>query len=90
MDLCLDNSSNTQNIINSSCCHNIHLLIKGQTPVKKALQATNLEIQNLAIIVDFDSFNFKDAYQQQPSFNQNYIPPLLVKNIPVLVQTFRI
>ncbi len=71
-------------------CHNIQLLIKGQNVEQKALVLGNLDIQKIAIILNFNILDFESLYQQQPTFYKNYTPPLLVENIPVLVQTFRI
>jgi len=71
-------------------CHNIQLLVKGQNIEQKALISNSLEIQKIALILDFDILPFEDANQKNLSFYKNYSPPLLVKNIPILVQTFRI
>ncbi|NQW36290.1 MAG: hypothetical protein HQ471_04720 [Flavobacteriales bacterium] len=90
MDLCGGENSSSQTIINNSCCQNVQLFIKGQTVEQKALVSESLESNQIVCVQNFKSFDFKSDYQQQPAFYQNYTPPLLVENIPVLVQSFLI
>lgn len=73
-----------------SCCFNIQEFVKGQNHEQNALQVASLDIQKIAIVVDFNSFDFDAVYKSIEYTYQDYSPPLLVKNIPVLVQTFRI
>lgn len=89
MRLC-DKKSTSNTIKNNGCCHNVQVFIKGQNLEQKALSTLILDVQQSAIIIDFKSFNFEADYVQQPTFYQNYSPPLLVKDIPVLVQSFLI
>jgi len=84
-DLYDNGDSVSQNIKSIKCCHNV----KAKTIKQKALLPNNLKVQKVAIVVNFNSFGFKDSYLHF-SFYQNYTSPFLVKNIPVLVQTFRI
>jgi len=76
--------------LNKSCCHDVIEIIKGQNIEQKAISAVSIDVQKIAIIVSFVSFDFDVAYKQITYTFQDYSPPLLVKNIPVLVQTFRI
>jgi len=76
--------------LDNGCCQNIQEFIKGQNLEQKALQIASLDIQKIAIVVDFNSFDFDAIYKPVAYTYQDYSPPLLVKNIPVLVQTFRI
>ncbi|MFK5891168.1 MAG: hypothetical protein QM486_10625 [Flavobacteriaceae bacterium] len=86
--------SNTDNPFSDSMksdgCHNIQLLIKGQNVEQKALISNSLELHKIALILDFDILPFEESIQKNLPFYKNYSPPLLVKNISVLVQTFRI
>ncbi len=86
MDLYDNDNSDSLIIKNIKCCHNV----KVQFIKQKALLPTNLKVQKVAVIVDFNTFSFDEVYQQKVFPYQNYTSPFLVKNIPVLVQTFRI
>lgn len=90
MYVCGDDNTSSQSVKNNGCCHNETLLIKGQNLEQKAITATNLDIQKIAVIPNFNILSFEDIYQKKPTFYKNYSPPLLVKNIPVLVQSFLI
>ena len=88
--VCNGDDSSQNKSLDNGCCHNVQEFIKGQNLEQKALQTANLDIQKIAIIVNFKSFDFDAVYKQIAYTYQDYSPPLLVKNIPVLVQTFRI
>lgn len=89
MSLC-DKNSTSNSLKNNGCCRNVQVFIKGQNLEQKALSTLILDIQQSAIIVDFKSYNFKADYIQKPTAYHTYLPPLLVKDIPVLVQSFLI
>lgn len=90
MDVCGDTNSTSNSIKNNGCCHNVLVFIKGQNLEQQAISTLILDVQQSAIIVDFKDFNFIADYLQQPTFYQNYSPPSLVKDIPVLDQSFLI
>lgn len=89
MNLC-DKKATSNAIKSNGCCHNVQVFIQGQNLEQKALTAIALELSQVALIVDFKAFNFEQAYQHHPVAYQNYTPPLLVNDIPVLVQSFLI
>jgi len=89
MDLS-DSDNPFSELMKNNNCHNIRLHFNGQNIEQKALISSSLEIHKLALIIAFNSFDFESDYLQQPLSYQNYSPPLLVKNISILVQTFRI
>ncbi|MCF6214259.1 MAG: hypothetical protein L3J45_09575 [Flavobacteriaceae bacterium] len=89
MDIDNTNSPFSESMRNNNC-YNVKLLFHCQNEAQKALLSPDIEINNLALVINFKSFDFESDFQKKPSFYQNYSPPLLVKNIPVLVQNFRI
>ncbi len=89
MDLCKNNSSQEENIKQEPCCNDHSEIIQGNHNNQQAQQALELpQAQFLAAFI-VSYISLFDEVKNAPSYNE-YSPPLVVKNIHKLDETYLI
>jgi len=73
-----------------SYCHSIHIVINSNNVNQEAIQPLTLKPLNIAVAEESDYLSFLIFLKKQQASFQDYSPPTIVQDIPVLVQSFRI
>lgn len=73
-----------------NCCNNENILVEGQDQLKISIQTLDFEQQLFLTAFTFSFRNLFEGLPQQVIPFKNYTPPLIVKDIPVLNDTFLI
>jgi len=89
MNDCANDNSSQRSFEKESCCNDISEVIEGNQNEQQALQSLELEqIQFVTLFVDSYINLFKEA--NTPTFNKEYAPPIVVKDIYKLDEVFLI
>ncbi|AGC77266.1 hypothetical protein LX97_01573 [Nonlabens dokdonensis] len=76
--------------IENSCCNDIVELVKGQEDLKLSLSNFDIDQQQFLIAFTYSYVSlFSGNHLEDPSYT-TYSPPLVVRDIPVLHQSFLI
>ncbi len=82
--------SGTDLMDQDNCCSNQNISVAGQDELKISFQALNLDQQLFLTAFTYSYSNLFEGIPQQVISFKNYTPPLIVKDIPVLNDTFLI
>jgi hypothetical protein len=74
----------------NKCCTNQHISVKGQDELKITFNSLDFNQQLFIVAFTFSFDKLFDGLPQQVIPYRNYTPPLIVKDIPVLNETFLI
>lgn len=74
----------------SNCCSNKHLVIDGQKEIKQATDQLSFQQQLFAVTFYYTYVNLFKGLDQQIIPFKNYSPPLLVRDIQCLDETYLI
>jgi hypothetical protein len=72
------------------CCNNQNISVEGQDELKISFQSLDLNQQLFLTAFTYSYSNLFEGLPQQVVPFKNYTPPLIVKDIPVLNDTFLI
>jgi len=87
MNECTTDSSQ-QSIEKEPCCKDISKVIEGNSNDQQALQSLNIQqVQFLSLFINSHIQLFENL-DTKSTFFQEYSPPIVVKDIPVLYDTF--
>ncbi|MDT0674983.1 HYC_CC_PP family protein [Autumnicola musiva] len=89
-ETCGMETSSSEDQLKDSCCSNEKIAVEGQDELKNALQSFDLDQQLFFTVFSYTYINLFESLPQQVVPFKDYIPPLLVKDIPVLHETFLI
>jgi len=82
--------SGTDLMDQDNCCSNQNISVNGQDELKISFQALDLNQQLFLTAFAYSYSNLFEGLPQQVIPFKNYSPPLIVKDIPVLNDTFLI
>ena len=82
--------SGTDLMDEDNCCSNQNISVNGQDELKISFQALDLNQQLFLTAFAYSYSNLFEGLPQQVIPFKNYSPPLIVKDIPVLNDTFLI
>ena len=83
-------SSSECNLAKKDCCSNEQLVIDGQDNLKRSFDKLNKEQQKLVATFIYTYINLFVEQQTENTTFTDYSPPLLVRDVQVLDQTFLI
>lgn len=87
---CPGHTTTEQYVQKESCCYNVHLVFEANDINQLALQSYTLKKQEVVVLLVNDYlFSLKQVNRYQ-KYYQYYSPPLIVQDIPVLIQSFLI
>ncbi len=78
-----------QNITPKSCCQDQTLVVEGQNELEETASISIPDFQTVAVLYVVTSFLFEASGANTYSYKE-YSPPLIDRDIPVLVQSFLI
>ncbi|MBK5192814.1 MAG: hypothetical protein JJE07_06300 [Flavobacteriaceae bacterium] len=89
---CMDmhSHSGTDVMDQDNCCSNQNISVKGQDELKISFNSMDFDQQVFITAFTFSFNNLFEGLPQQVIPYKNYTPPLIVKDIPVLNDTFLI
>jgi hypothetical protein len=73
-----------------SYCHSVRIVINSNNVNQEAIHPLTLKPLNIAVIEESDYLSSLIVLKKQQVSFQDYSPPIIVQDIPVLVQSFRI
>ena len=82
--------SGTDLMDQDNCCHNQNISVEGQDDLKISFQDLDLNKQLFLTAFTYSYTNLFEGLPQLVIPFKNYTPPLIVKDIPVLNDTFLI
>ena len=82
--------SETDLMDQDNCCRNQNISVEGQDELKISFQTLDLDQQLFLTAFTYSYSNLFGGSPQQVTPYKNYTPPLIVKDIPVLNDTFLI
>ena len=82
--------SETDLMDQDNCCRNQNISVKGQDELKISIQSLDLDQQLFLTAFTYSYNNLFEGLPQQVIPYRDYTPPLIVKDIPVLNDTFLI
>ncbi|MDT0643650.1 hypothetical protein RM553_12475 [Zunongwangia sp. F363] len=82
--------SSSKDEMKDSCCSNEKVAVHGQDELKNSFQTFDLNQQLFFTAFTFSYLNLFESLPKQVVPFKDYIPPLLVKDIPVFHETFLI
>ena len=87
---CPGHSTSEQYVQQESCCHDVQIIIEGNDVNQTASQLQTLKTFKVLVPLNIGiNFALVDT-QKHLAFYKDYAPPLIVQDIPVLIQSFLI
>ncbi|WP_373059718.1 hypothetical protein [Zunongwangia sp. H14] len=82
--------SSKEGLNKTSCCSNEKIAVHGQDELKNSFHSFDFEQQLFLTAFSYSYLNLFESLPQNVVPFKDYIPPLLVKDLPVLHETFLI
>jgi len=86
----MHSSSEKMMMDEENCCSNQNITVEGQDQLKLSFSSLEFDQQVFFTAFSFSYINLFEGLPQQIIPYKNYTPPLIVKDIPVLNDTFLI
>jgi len=86
----MHSSSEKMMMDEENCCSNQNITVEGQDQLKLSFSSLDFDQQVFFTVFTFSYINLFEGLPQQIIPYKNYTPPLLVKDLPVLNDTFLI
>ncbi|MCM4151973.1 hypothetical protein DHD05_10255 [Arenibacter sp. N53] len=90
MEIQQPSDSHKHNFVKKDCCDDVTLSISGQNDLKLSLEKLSFEQQQFVVSFVYSYLNLFEGLQENIVPFSHYPPPLLVRDIQILDQTFLI
>jgi len=90
MDMSVSEADESLDVSKNSCCNNEVVFVDGQDDLKISFNDLDIEQKSFLIAFTYSYLNVLRDLKEQPVPNEQYPPPILVKDIQILDEVFLI